>query len=52
MAYVFFAERYQWTPDQVDNLPAYIHARLPTHAAVLDEIQEARMKSASKGQQS
>ncbi len=51
VGYTFFAERYQWTPDEVDNLPAYVHARLPVHAAVLDELREDNAHRAAKGAQ-
>lgn len=44
--YWWFAERFGWTPDQVDELPAWLAARLPTVAAVNDEIQADEMKRA------
>lgn len=49
-AYFFFAERFGWTPRQVDEeVPAYLHSRLPTVAAVTDEIAQERQKAAEHG---
>lgn len=46
-AYGFFAERYRWTPAQVDSLPLYYAQRLPTFAAIVDEVAEAKRKAGS-----
>ncbi|MFJ8606375.1 hypothetical protein ACIRH0_04175 [Streptomyces sp. NPDC093675] len=44
--YVWFAERYHWTPAQVDELPLGLANSIPDVAGVLDEIRdEAREKA-------
>lgn len=35
--YGWYANRHNWTPDQVDALPAWIDARLPLFAAAWDQ---------------
>lgn len=35
--YGWFAERYQWTPDQVDALPAWCADRYPFFAKAWDD---------------
>lgn len=46
--YHWFAERYGWTPDQVDGLPAKHKDRFPVVAAVFDEVAEERAKQNAK----
>jgi hypothetical protein len=48
LRYAWFAERYHWSPDVVDNLPAHVEARLPTVAQVVDEVAEAEQKRAAR----
>ncbi|MFC8676671.1 hypothetical protein ACFUEN_28800 [Streptomyces griseorubiginosus] len=38
--YFWFAERYQWTPAQVDDLPIEVFNSLPDLAELVDEIRE------------
>jgi hypothetical protein len=40
MEYAFFAERYHWTPDQVDSLPIDFLDLAPTIAMARDRAQE------------
>lgn len=40
--YYFFADRFNWTPDQVDDAPAWLIARLPGVAVIRDEIEQER----------
>lgn len=47
--YFFFAERFHWTPDQVDAAPAYLRDRLPAVAVIKDTIDRERQEAASKG---
>lgn len=47
--YFFFAERFGWTPDEVNAAPAYLTSRLPAVAAITDEIKRAREEAASRG---
>lgn len=47
--YFFFAERFHWTPEQVDNMPAWLLDRLPAVAAIHDEIAEDRQRAAQQG---
>jgi hypothetical protein len=43
-AFFFFAERWHWTPDQVDDLPVRLYDRLPAVATIHDEITEAEQR--------
>lgn len=36
--YTWYADRWQWTPDQVDNLPWLMQERLRAVATLRDEI--------------
>ena len=38
--YYFFAERWRWPPQVVDDMPAWLQDRMVTVAAVHDEIAE------------
>ena len=50
LEYVFFADRWQWPPDVVDNLPVHLYARFPIVAAVRDEVEaEAQRAAARRG---
>lgn len=41
-----FAERYQWTPDQVDALPEWYARLLPVYWKILDQLEaEARQRA-------
>lgn len=42
--YWWYAERFGWTPDVVDELPQWLAARLHTVAAVNDEVVQERNK--------
>jgi hypothetical protein len=46
--YGWFAERYHWTPTQVDALPIWYVRRLPGYAAVNDEVAADKSKAATK----
>lgn len=45
MQYFWFAERFGWTPDQVDNMPLRVIDRLPGVAAMYDEVQAERQRT-------
>jgi hypothetical protein len=45
--YFFFAERWGWDSDRVDQLPVWLHDRLPTIAALHDQVLEERRKADS-----
>lgn len=40
--YGAFAERYHWTPEQVDRLPWWYAQRALTFAAIVDEVREEK----------
>lgn len=42
--YFFFAERFGWTPDQVDDLPVVLYDRLPAVAVIHDQVAEEKQK--------
>jgi hypothetical protein len=42
--YFFFAERFGWTPDQVDQLPVRLYDRLPAVAVIHDEVAQAKQQ--------
>jgi hypothetical protein len=46
--YFWFAERWGWTADQVDNSPQWLVDRLPGVAAVVDEIEEDKRRAAAQ----
>ena len=48
MPYFWAAERFGWTPDQVDKCPQWLFARLPTVAAVHDEVVAEKQRAAAK----
>jgi len=45
--YGWFAERYHWTPEQVDAQPAWIMQQLPVYARALEEAR-ANLAEASR----
>jgi len=47
-SYFWYADRFGWTPDQVDELPAWLRDRLPTVGAVYDEIKAERERAANR----
>lgn len=47
--YGWFAERYHWTPEQVERLPQWYARRLPPYATMLDEL-DAERRRKSEGQ--
>ena len=47
-SYGFFAERYHWTPQQVEALPFWYASRLPAFAGIVDEVQAEKQKAASR----
>jgi hypothetical protein len=40
--YGWYANRHNWTPAQVDDLPAWIEARLPDFAQTWDQVMANR----------
>lgn len=42
--YFYFAERFGWTPDVVDDLPVWLRERLPAVGAIQDEIADEQAK--------
>ena len=44
--YWWYAERFGWTPDQVDDCPAWLVHRLPVIAGVNDELNEEQARRA------
>lgn len=47
--YLAYADRYGWTPEQVDALPAYVDTHLLTLAKTLDEVRQAAQERANQG---
>jgi len=45
-AYAFFAERYGWTKQQVDEQPLWYISRLRDVAAISDEVRAEKQKAA------
>jgi len=43
--YFMFADRFGWTPDQVDELPAVLADRMLVIAQVRDEVQAEASRS-------
>ena len=48
--YVAYAERYQWTPDQVDMLPATVEPWILPIAATLDKVERAKQEAEMRKQ--
>ncbi|MFI1165656.1 hypothetical protein ACH4UM_19075 [Streptomyces sp. NPDC020801] len=46
--YLWYAERYRWTPAQVDEIPAWVDARLPLMAMEVDAAREAAHEKAMR----
>ncbi|MEU6347234.1 hypothetical protein ABZ883_40580 [Streptomyces sp. NPDC046977] len=46
--YVWYAERYRWTPEQVDALPAWLDSVIPDVAALFDEVREDAQEQAQR----
>lgn len=46
--YYFFADRFGWTKQQVDNQPHWYTTRLPVVAEIADEVQAEKQKAATK----
>ena len=46
--YLWYAERYRWTPEQVDNLPAWVDTWLPLMAAEVDAARETAHEKAMR----
>lgn len=44
--YGWFAERYGWTPKQVDEQPAWVLLQFPVYAGVVDEAKAALQEKA------
>ena len=42
--YVAFADRWQWPPAVVDELPAWLHERMLIAATVKDELEAERQE--------
>lgn len=42
--YGWYANRHNWTPQQVDQIPAWIEARLQPFAAAWDQAMEERRR--------
>jgi hypothetical protein len=47
--YLAYADRYGWTPEQVDALPAYVDTHLLMLADVLDEVRQEAQRKANQG---
>lgn len=47
--YFWYAQRFNWPPDVVDDLPGRLVDRLPAVAAIYDELEQERQKAASNG---
>jgi hypothetical protein len=48
LRYVMFAERYGWTPDEVDNVPLYLEPWILPISDAIDEERERRRVEAAK----
>jgi len=48
VSYYWFAQRWNWTPDQVDECPQWLVDRLPGVAAIADEIEEDKRRAAQQ----
>ncbi|MFJ5217166.1 hypothetical protein ACIP98_20890 [Streptomyces sp. NPDC088354] len=46
--YAWYAERYRWTPAQVDELPAWLDTVLPELAQLFDEVREEAREQAQR----
>lgn len=46
--YAWYADRYHWTPAQVDDLPAWYMHRLPAVQAIFDEVAAEKQRAAMK----
>lgn len=44
--YLMYAERWHWTPDQVDALPAWVDAQLPQLVEAYDAVQAEKQRAA------
>jgi hypothetical protein len=47
LPYFWFAERWGWTPRQVDEAPQWLVDRLPGVATIVDEIEEDKQRRAA-----
>lgn len=47
--YYWFANRFGWTPQQVDAQPVWLTDRLPAVAEIADQIEQDRVKAAQSG---
>lgn len=45
----FFADRFKWTPDQVDNLPIETYLRLKNVTLLVEEVRREKQKRAANG---
>ena len=46
--YGWFAERYGWTPAQVDEQPLWVMMRLPGYASAVDEAKATLQRQAQE----
>lgn len=46
--YFWYADRFGWLPTEVEELPAWLRDRLPTVAAVHDEIKAEKEREANR----
>jgi hypothetical protein len=47
--YFWYATKFGWTPDQVDNMPGWLTDRIATVAAVSDEVEADKQKAKQAG---
>ncbi|MFE7930752.1 hypothetical protein ACFU6S_18815 [Streptomyces sp. NPDC057456] len=46
--YVMYAERWQWTPEQVDRLPVWLDSRMHHVAEIFDELRDDARRRAEE----
>ena len=49
MAYVWWADRFGFTYDQVQELPMWLRHRMPACAGIMDEVRAEKRREAQKG---
>jgi hypothetical protein len=51
LRYVLFADKYKFTPEQVDNMPAWVEARFLEVQGVLNTVRQRKMDEEIKQSQ-
>lgn len=46
--YGWYAERYGWTPQQVDEMPAWVAVQFPVYAATVDQAKATLTEEAAR----